>query len=241
VLVPKRPIQAILDRSVEYVRLPEKRFTPKQVDSLRAARYHRDDEGRILKVTAGPIICRLRILKYERVTLDDLDDDTARHEGYPDVETMMTAFLETYQTSWTDTEGWRVRIRPDVREQVRLLTRQQGARYDENPVRGDTNHNGEPFPDAGQYTESAARALFSEPEAVDPKLVEAGAAALEARQRYQRVKLQHEKRLGAMTIGERIDRELMAQQAANRDTFQYERELNRRVEAWERRRQRDAM
>lgn len=230
-IVNKSTIQGILDGKITQVRLPARPnrygFTPKQVDSLRAALHHRDGDGHVQKVTAGSTRWRIRILKYEQVQLDDVTDDQARAEGYPNAEALMNAFLETYQTSWTDTQGWLVTIKPDIREEVRLLARQHGARFEDGPD----------LEDAGQYTTSGPRAIPNEPEAVDPKLVEKGATALEARQRWQRAKLQEQKRLADLPISHLVERELAEARAAKMDTTRYEQRLLSTVLAMRRRRE----
>jgi hypothetical protein len=230
IVIPKQTVPLILDGTVTAARLPLDAFTPKHTEQLRARRYDRDDTGQIIKRRAGKPICRLLVVHAEQVRLDTVTDETARAEGYQDADDLALAYMECYDRAWTDTDGWLVQFTVDRRDTVRLLPRQNGARF-EGGV-GDRE-------DAGQYTASRERALTDEPEAVDPRLVEAGATALEARQRWQRAQLQRQQRQARMPLGERVERELAAARAAGVETWRYERAILARLEALARRRSGD--
>jgi hypothetical protein len=226
-LLPKPVAHPILEGRVTRARLPRTRWTPKRTDTLRIARYHRDDEGRVVKVTAGRVLMPLLVDAYRLVPeLDDLTDADARDEGYDDAIHLRDVFLETYKAPFTGSPGYVVDFHLDRSDTVRLLPRQNGARVDFAP--GD-------LADAGQYTSAAARALRDEPEAVDPAEVDRGRTALELRQRYVKAKLQEEQQLARMTLGERLDRELAAAEAAGRNVERYRRSIEARLRALERR------
>jgi hypothetical protein len=147
--------------------------------------------------------------------------------GYHDATDYQLAFMECYDRAVTDTPGWEIEFEVDRRDTVRLLPRQNGARFEY----GDGDRE-----DAGQYTSSSSRALTAEPEAVDPVLVEKGASALQARQRWQRAKLQQQQRDARTPLGERVERELAAARAAGVETWRYEQAILSRLRALENRR-----
>jgi hypothetical protein len=228
VLIPKTIAPAVLDGRVRRARLPLNRWTEgKAKDTLRIARYDLDEDGRVVKVKAGRFRHPLIIETWDVVMLDAATDDDAHQEGYDNATHLRDEWIRTYRTAFTGTQGWLVQFRLDRTETIRLLPRQQGARFEHGV--GDRE-------DAGQYTSSVQRALFDEPEAVDPREVERGRTALECRQRFVRAKLQDEARLARLSLGQRIDLELAAARAAGQDTARAERAITARLDAMSKRR-----
>jgi hypothetical protein len=169
-IVHKRQIQDILNGARNTVILP---VAP--------------DQNRVqtIKRKGGPIIARCRITAIEPVELETLTDEDARRAGFSTVDEWMTDYFEVYKgtpgLAWTGTTACLVSFRlVPAKEQVRLLSSQQGARFTEGTARSSPGGL-YPTDHAGQYTSSTARALPSEPEAVRPEDIER--FSLEARQR----------------------------------------------------------
>jgi hypothetical protein len=212
-LVPKQVIAGVLDGRVIAVRVPLNRYTPKTTESLRAAHVHRDENGKTVKVTAGPVICRLRIHESVQVPLEDVTDGQARAEGYTDAKALLDAFRETYQAG-TGTNGWWISLSVDRAERPRVMRDLPWT----------------PATEDGQYRRQP------EPEQVDPKLATGGEAGMRAQQRWNRDRLQTLREQGSVPLGERIERELAAAREAGVETARYEHRIQAALRSLEARR-----
>jgi hypothetical protein len=136
-IVHKRQIQDILNGARNTVILP---VAP--------------DQNRVqtIKRKGGPIIARCRITAIEPVELETLTDEDARRAGFSNVDEWMTDYFEVYKgtpgLAWTGTTACLVSFRlVPAKEQVRLLSSQQGARFTEGHSQGES---GQPVPDGSR-------------------------------------------------------------------------------------------
>jgi hypothetical protein len=182
-LLPKRELAAVLSgdrRTVLLPRLPDP-----------TVRHRLKRPGGRLTET------RFVVTDVREVQLDDLTDQDARRYGYDTVlewrDEWLRAHANVPKVSWTLSVAYEATLqRVPEREEVRLLARQHGARFQDGP---DAAH-------AGQYTATGSRALDREPEAVDPDTIDR--FSLENRQRTMKRVAQMDAQYARMPMWQRL-------------------------------------
>jgi hypothetical protein len=117
----------------------------------------------------GPIVAHAMIRDRAEIDLDTVTDEDARRDGFTDAADYRDEWSRYYGAAWTGSIGCLVTFEVvPPKEQIRLLSSQQGARFTEGTDRAGQDGM-YPTDHAGQYTSSSARALPREPEAVSPE------------------------------------------------------------------------